>query len=84
MPKVKGTLVAVRPRVIKTKSGEVRAYQAAYIPQGDEHGFPSVINVTDEVFGSMSSSADSGVDVTMTFIETPPYGDRLVIGFEAS
>ena len=80
MAKVRGNFVAVRPRVIEQRRGgaPVTAYQCAYIPAQDEHNFPAVINVSLEVFGLLQSKAP-GESVEFAYIETPPYGDRLVI-----
>jgi hypothetical protein len=78
MPKVRGQFVAVRSRMIKTRNGETQSFQAAYIPSSDEHGFPAVINVDLGVFG-MLQNLNVGSDIELTYVETPPYGDKFAV-----
>lgn len=76
MARKKGQILALRPRIIKSRSGEVRAFQLAYIPVGDEYEFPSVINVVDDLVDTFDSLR--GQTVEFVAVETPPFGDLLV------
>lgn len=78
MAKVKGILVAARPRTIETRRGVNQSYQVAYVPTTDEHGFPAVMNVSLEVYGQLQALG-GGEQIELEYIETPPYNDKLAI-----
>lgn len=82
MAKVKGTLIAARPRTIETRRGVVQSYQVAYVPTTDEHGFPAVMNTSVEVYGQLQALA-GGEEIEIECIETPPYNDKLAVSVRA-
>jgi len=80
MPKVRGTLVAYREREIENsrRGTSFKAKQLAYIPHTDPDGFPAVLNCDDGTFAALDK-VTAGELIELTFIETPPYGDKLVV-----
>lgn len=76
---IRGKLLAVRPKTITSRRGEhqsFQSFQVAYIPAEDAHGFPAVMNCGHDVFEELQGLQGSTVE--LRYIETPPYGDKLV------
>jgi hypothetical protein len=80
MPKLRGSYLAHRQKEIPNsrRGTSFPAVQLAYIPLNEESGFPAVVNVAADVAAQLDKLT-AGESLDMVTIETPPYGDVLVV-----